>query len=337
MNVKILATLGPSSLNKKTVRMMDEYGIYLFRINLSHTTLDSLSGIITDIRSWTNVPICLDSEGAQVRNQNMIDENVYFKKNSIVKIHHETVIGDSNNISFTPKDVAQQVKVGDIIKVDFNSVRIRVIECNKDHSNAIVEHGGVVGSNKASDINRNINLNAVTDKDRLAFKMGMDMGVKHYSLSFTNSANDVIEVRDIIGKDSVLISKIESIEGVLNLDEIIPTVDYILIDRGDLSREVAIEKIPFIQRKIISHARYREKEVFVATNLLESMLESETPTRAEVNDIASTILMGANGLVLAAETAIGAYPVGSVKMVSSVIKHCENWAAEYTINDILLS
>ena len=128
------------------------------------------------------------------------------------------------------------------------------------------------------------------------------------------------EIRSIIGSKSNLISKIESVNGVLNLGEILPAVDQILIDRGDLSREVSIDKIPFIQRRIISFAKSKDVPVFVATNLLESMVKTDSPTRAEVNDVASTLLMGASGLVLAAETAIGAYPVESVNMVNSLIK-----------------
>ena len=143
------------------------------------------------------------------------------------------------------------------------------------------------------------------------------------------------EVRKIIGSESNLISKIESIEGVLNLGEILPAVNQILIDRGDLSREVSIDKIPFIQRRIISFAKSKDVPVFVATNLLESMVKTISPTRAEVNDVASTLLMGASGLVLAAETAIGTYPVETVNMVNSLIKQYERWTPESTFSDIL--
>ena len=126
-------------------------------------------------------------------------------------------------------------------------------------------------------------------------------------------------MRKLIGNNSKLIAKIESIKGILNLDEILSEANEILIDRGDLSREVPIQKIPFLQRKIISHAKSKGIPVFVATNLLESMVNSKNPTRAEVNDVASTYLMGADGFVLAAETAIGKYPVEAVVMINSLI------------------
>ena len=335
MTIRILATLGPSSLNKDTVKRMAEKGAWLFRINLSHTSLENVEDIIQKIQSWTDVPICLDSEGAQVRNKDMVSENVYYKEGETVKIHHDTVVGDSKNITFTPENVSKQLKVGDEIRVDFNSVSFRIVEDKKNFILASVKTGGYVGCNKAADVNRNLKLKAVTKKDKAAFEIGLSMGVKYFSLSFTNSANDVREIRKIIGPETNLISKIESIRGVLNLGEILPIVDQILIDRGDLSREISIEKIPFIQRKIISRARASETPVFVATNLLESMIKANSPTRAEANDVASTLLMGCNGLVLAAETAIGDHPVGALEMISSIIREYNRWTPESSCEDIL--
>jgi len=334
MQIKILSTLGPTSLNEKTVDELSVNNVSLFRINLSHTSVDEVEEIIKKIQSWSDVPVCLDSEGAQIRNQNMNSESVVFKQGDVVIIHHETVIGDSNNISFTPDLIAQDLRVGDLIRVDFNAVRIKITEQKDDHHLAVVEQGGIVGSNKAADLDRYIKLPAVTKKDAAAFKIGLDNGIKDFSLSFTNSASDIKEVRGIIG-DNNLISKIESKMGVGNLDEILPIADQILIDRGDLSREVAIEKIPFIQRRIISHARSKDTPVFVATNLLESMIHSSSPTRAEVNDVASTLLMGASGLVLAAETAIGEHPVGAVKMINSIIKQYNRWTPDSSSMDIM--
>jgi pyruvate kinase len=244
-------------------------------------------------------------------------------------------VGDSNNISFTPNNVSQQLKVGDEIRVDFNSVCFCVTEVQDNFLLAIVKREGTVGSNKAADTDADIKLSAVTPKDEKAFEIGLSMGVENFSLSFTNSAEDVFQVREIIGNNSNLISKIESIKGVLNLGEILPVVDQILIDRGDLSREVSIEKIPFIQRRIISFAKSKDTPVFVATNLLESMIKSDSPTRAEANDVASTLLMGASGLVLAAETAIGDHPVGAVEMINLIIKQYNRWTTESSFNDII--
>ena len=335
MTIKILATLGPSSLNNKTVKKMTEQGVILFRINLSHTKLEDVEAIVKKIQSWTDVPVCLDSEGAQIRNQDMINESVSFQEGSTVTIHHKPIMGDSENISFTPDNVTQQLQVGDKIRVDFNSVCFIITKREQDCLIATVAEGGRVGSNKAADTDSDIVLDPVTPKDKEAFKIGLRLGVKNFSLSFTNSSEDVSQVRKVIGHDTNLISKIESIKGVLNLGEILPVVDQILIDRGDLSREVDIEKIPFLQRMIISYARSKETPVFIATNLLESMIQANSPTRAEANDVASTLLMGASGLVLAAETAIGEYPIEAVDMINSIIKQYNRWTPESSLRDFI--
>ena len=132
MNTKILVTLGPSSLNKKTIEDLSSKGIYLFRINLSHTNLNDLDNIIKKVKSWTDTLICLDSEGAQVRNQDMVSEAVQYEEESLVKIHYEKIIGDSGNISFTPETVSKQLKVGDVIRVDFDAVQLKVIRKEKN-------------------------------------------------------------------------------------------------------------------------------------------------------------------------------------------------------------
>lgn len=337
MHIKVLATLGPSSLKKDIVQAMESHGVELFRINLSHTPLDTVESLITTIRGWTDVPICLDSEGAQIRNQVMKGGVVSYEKGDTVYIHREPVEGDEHNISFAPREVAGELEKGDIVNVDFNSVSLEVMDTSKDLIIAKVLQGGEVGSNKAADLNREIRLKPITPKDEGAFEIGMDYGVRNYSLSFTNCAEDVDEIRGHIGAESRLISKIESIRGVLNLGEIIPKVDQILIDRGDLSREITIEKIPFIQRRIISIGRSKDTPVYVATNLLENMITSRMPTRAEVNDVASTLLMGASGLVLAAETAIGKHPLAAVEMIHSLINQYERWTPESSCSDIINS
>jgi pyruvate kinase len=335
MSIKLLATIGPSSFNQSTISAMETNDVNLFKINLSHTKISDLEEMIASLQKWSSVPICLDSEGAQVRNQYMISESVAFNEGDTVKIHSSEVKGDNKNISFAPSNVFGQLNISDVIYVDFHAVTLKVIEKKEEFLLAKVVSSGVVGSNKAVNINREIDLEPITKKDLEAFNIGKRMGVSNYALSFTNSSNDVKQVREIIGMDANLISKIESIRGVLNLDEILPVVNYILIDRGDLSREIAIEKIPFIQRRIISKAKSKNVPVYVATNLLESMTATHMPTRAEVNDVASTLLMGADGLVLAAETAIGKYPVEAVAMINSLVKQFTRWTPEGSMRDII--
>lgn len=332
---KILVTLGPSSMNGDIIRQISEYGVELLRINLSHTALDEVERCINIIRAHTNVPICLDSEGAQIRNQKIKGGSVHFEKDTEVKIHYGEVLGDAENISFTPSGIAEFFQTGDIIKIDFHLAALQVIGKHGDHCLAKVITSGTVGSNKAVDANRELPLPPITEKDRQAIGIGREMGVRNYALSFANKREDVIQFRSLVGEGSKIICKIESRHSLLNLEAILSETDEILIDRGDLSRQIDIEKIPFLQRRIISTARIMDRPVSVATNLLESMINNRMPTRAEVNDVVSTILMGANGLVLAAETAIGQYPVQSVEIISNIIAYCRKWTPNTNISEIL--
>ena len=336
MKPSILVTLGPSSLSEGVVRRISaEKSVQLLRINLSHTPLKGLEATIKRILKWTDIPICIDSEGAQIRNGPMVSEDVYFLKGSRVKIHFNGIQGDASNISFTPDGIAGYFVAGDRINVDFDSVSFRVMERKNSHLVAEVEQSGVVGSRKAADLDREVDLEPITQKDEEAIKIGKRLGIKHFALSFSNCRSDVEKMRELVGPESTLICKIESDQGVRNLAGILDSADQILIDRGDLSRQVPIEKIPFIQRRIVSLARHRKRPVFVATNLLESMVRKREPTRAEVNDVVSTLLMGANGLVLAAETAIGKFPVEAVKMTKRIIEQFERWTPNTSITEIL--
>jgi pyruvate kinase len=335
MNPRILVTLGPSSLSEEVVTRCAQSDIYVFRLNLSHTPIDAIEDTVRRIQGWTDVPVCLDSEGAQLRCQAMTDGQVRFADGDAVRIHFDAVLGDGSNISFTPVGVVRQLVVGDVVHIDFDSVRLRIDSISGDHAMATVEIGGVVGSNKAADVEREIDLPAITAKDEEAIRIGRRLGLDHFALSFTNSADDVGRMRDLCGPDAHIMAKIESPAGLLNLDDILKVADEILIDRGDLSRRVPIERVPFLQRRIIAQARWVGVPVYVATNLLESMVTTRAPTRAEVNDVVSTLLMGANGLVLAAETAIGDYPVEAVEMIRSLADTVEQWTPNTSIADIV--
>jgi len=265
----------------------------------------------------------------------MTHENVEFVQGARIKIHYADVIGDAENISFTPRSIAKEFVIGDRIRVDFNSVCFKVIEKHQDHCLAVVEQGGIVASNKAADMDRGLPLVPITEKDKKAIEIGKKMGIRHFALSFANCREDVDRMRALAGEDAVIISKIESRSGLINLNSIITASDQIIVDRGDLSRQIAVEKIPFLQRRIISQARAMNTPVFIATNLLETMVTTKNPTRAEANDVASTLLMGANGLVLAAETAIGGYPVEAVEMIGKLIDQYSRWTPNTNIAELL--
>ena len=196
---------------------------------------------------------------------------------------------------------------------------LRITEVGDGRARAEVERGGALGSNKGAVVDPAVPLLPLSEKDLAALSIGRRLGISHYALSFASSAEAVRQTRELIPSHAHIIAKIESIVGVQHMDEIIEASDAVLIDRGDLSREVRLEQIPYFQKAIVRRANRWHTPLYVATNLLESMVIYNRPTIAEMNDIANTLLDGAHGLVLAAETAIGVDPVGAVDMVKQAI------------------
>ncbi len=316
---EILCTLGPASLNQRTIQRLEQSGTTLFRINLSHAKLDDLPRIVDTIRDATQIPICLDSEGAQIRTGEFVDGSINLRDNTVVRVHFRRVPADDKNLNFYPLEIAKLLKLGDFVSIDFNSALAQVIGRENDCVLMRVLQGGLVGQNKAITVERDIPMPPLTDKDEAALSLGRKMGLTHFALSFANRGEDVQYMRRIVGQDAFVFSKIESRSGLDNLEEIARGSDALLIDRGDLSRQVPIEMLPQTQKRIIQRAKAAGRLVYVATNLLESMVSLPNPTRAEVNDIYNTLADGADGLVLAAETAIGKYPIQCASMVSKII------------------
>jgi pyruvate kinase len=321
---KILCTLGPASANPRTIERLEQAGATLFRVNLSHTSLEDLAETVSGIQRATDVPICLDTEGAQVRTGRIAEGSITLRDNAVVRAERALIPGDINSFNFYPPAIVSQLRVGDFISIDFNSVLVQVLETDEAGVQMRVLNGGVIGQNKAVTVQRPLDLAPLTDKDVGAIKIGLELGLSHFALSFANHPDDVDLIRKYAGPDSFIISKIESRPGLENLDDIAVRSDALLIDRGDLSRDIPIELIPRTQKQILQRGHVLDTPVYVATNLLESMVVTPTPTRAEVNDIYNTLLDGADGLVLAAETAIGKYPIHCASMIARLIRSYEN-------------
>ena len=304
---------------------MTDLGVNLFRINLSHTKVSDIPKTIELVNSFTSVPLCLDTEGAQIRT-GRLKNDLFLKNNEKLIIKREEGIGDSQSFNLYPEVAFDKLEVGDIINIDFNSVMVQVIDKNNDLAFIRVIMGGLIQQNKAVTINKEVHLDPLTEKDLQSISLGLEFGIKHFALSFANKATDVKSLRSLISSDSSIISKIESIKGLKNLKSIAKESDAILIDRGDLSREISIEKLPATQKYIIEYVKKLKTDVYVATNLLESMIKNVSPTRAEINDIYNTLSDGADGLVLAAETAIGDYPIQCATMIKKMIAQFENFS-----------
>ncbi len=323
MNKQILCTLGPASMSSRVITRLENLGVSLFRINLSHTPLDKVEDSIRFIQERTSVPICIDSEGAQIRTTTFAQGKVELPDHAIVRLTENPVIGDEKRFNLHPIQIIREFEIGDFLSIDFNAVLGQVI--GREGRDVVIRivNGGVVGSNKAITLDRDIEMSPLTAKDDAAVRIGVRLGIRHFALSFANRGSDVDQLRALVGSNSTIISKIECRAGLKNLDDIVRKSDAILIDRGDLSRQIPIERIPDYQKKIIRRSKALGRKVYVATNFLESMLEAPVPTRAEINDIYNTFIDGADGLVLAAETAIGKFPLESAKVLVRVIAEFE--------------
>ena len=318
--IQILVTLGPSTLNKSFLVFAKTKKISFLRLNMSHIKINNLEKIIKFIKKYNDkTPICIDTEGAQIRTK--IKRKTFYKKSDEFKIYKS-----NGNFNLYPEDVFQKLKINDILLIGFDNLSVKVKSLEKRYIKVKVLTEGFLEGNKGVHIkNRKIHLNYLTIKDLEAIKIAKKNKIKTFALSFTNSSKDIIKFKNILKKEKK-IYKLETISAMRNLTNIIKEGDSFLIDRGDLSKETEIEKIPMYQRKIISLVnKGHNKEIFVATNLLESMIENAAPTRAEANDIFNCLELGASGLVLAAETAIGKYPINAVEFLRKMIKEYNNY------------
>jgi len=316
-DIKVICTIGPSTFYKKKLEELKRLKVNLFRINLSHTKVTDLPKRIKELKNLKIRDICIDVEGAQVRTTTLKKK---FLKNNQTIIFNKKLKNNTKNIGLYPDFNFNKLKKNDHIFIGFENLKLKVSKVKKDIIKTKVINEGYVDSNKGVHFNRNIKLKALTQKDIDSITIAKSLNVKNFALSFANNKKDVLEFRKLIGKNSNLISKIETKQALKNLNEIISHSNEILIDRGDLSRYVPIEKIPIAQMHILKKSIFKKTKCFVATNLLETMVVNKEPTRAESNDIFSTLDKGADGLVLAAETAVGKYPIECVKFIKKCIQ-----------------
>ncbi|MDD4601882.1 MAG: sulfate adenylyltransferase [Negativicutes bacterium] len=325
-DIKIICTIGPASKRVDIMKKLETRNIFLVRINLSHIAETEIEEYIIFLKKF-NIPIAIDTEGSQIRTGNIESGNIVFRDDDIVRIHNSKVICDSNNIYLSPFNVVDYLTPGNILALDFNSVLLRVenpsmlkekgfIECR-----VVIE--GALGSNKGVHCDTlAYKLPPFSQKDLKAVELAKKYGIKYFTLSFIDNAGEVKEFKSIY-PESIVYAKIETIRGVNDVSEILDNVEGILIDRGDLSREVPIQKIPIVQKMLIKEANDKKKEVFVATNLLETMANDLKPSRAEANDIVNTIIDGVTGFVLTKEIATGIYPLETINMLKAIIRQCD--------------
>lgn len=331
---KIVATLGPAISSKEILEDMMVLGVNVFRINFSHADYEDAAARIKDIREINqrkgfNVAILADLQGPKLR-IGIIGEKVKLIKDDIFTFTTKKCEGNANRAFMTYKKFPKDVKVGEHILVDDGKLLFKVIETDGETNvKTKVLRGGKLKSKKGVNLpNTKISLPALTKKDKKDVLFAIQQEVDWIALSFVRSVDDLIMINDFIKKHSEhkipVIAKIEKPEAVENINFITNHCDGLMVARGDLGVEIPMDQVPLVQKKIVKKAEKARIPVIIATQMMESMITNQIPTRAEVNDVANSIMDGADAVMLSGETSIGAFPKEVISVMRNIIESVEN-------------
>ena len=332
---KIIATIGPSSSSSKTVEQMMLEGVDVFRINFSHAKHNEVKKTIKLIREIDkklslNTAIIADLQGPKLRIGKM-RKNSSFKEGDKITIDSKSqLVGNSKKLYVNYKNLAKDIKEGENILLDDGKIILKILSTNKkDLLTAEVIQGGSIESNKGFNLpNTKITLSPLTEKDTKDAILAINENVDWLALSFVRSKSDIEDLLKIINKNSKyripVIAKIEKPEALKNIDEIIKVSSGLMVARGDLGVELQSSEIPLIQKRLVAKAKKARIPVIIATQMMESMMDSMSPSRAEVNDVANSVMDGADAVMLSGETSVGKYPLEVIKTISSIINKVEN-------------
>lgn len=332
---KIVATLGPATSNKEVLKAMLQEGANIFRINFSHADYDDVRERVNMIRELNeefgfNAGILADLQGPKLRVGKM-KEDVLVSKGDLINFKTgEPFEGTATEVYMNYETFPQDVKPGENILLDDGKLIFEVVSTNKkDTVQARVVQGGPLKSKKGVNLpNTKISLPALTEKDVQDAIFACELEVDWIALSFVRYASDLRILQKLINEHSEhkipIVAKIEKPEGVVNIDKIIAYCDGLMVARGDLGVEIPAHEVPLIQKKLVLRAKEARIPVIIATQMMETMITSLTPTRAEVNDVANSVMDGADAVMLSGETSVGKYPVDVIKKMAQVIKSVEN-------------
>lgn len=332
---KIVATLGPATSDKETLRAMIQEGVDVFRVNFSHANYDDVKERIQMIRDLgeelnTTTAILGDLQGPKLRVGIMKEEVVVQPGDTIKFCTGKEFEGTAKKVYMNYDNFPKDVNVGERILLDDGKLMFEVLETNnKDEVKATVIQGGPLRSRKGVNLpNTNISLPALTKKDKEDAIFAISQKVDWIALSFVRHAEDLKELQALIEAHSEykipIIAKIEKPEAVENIEKIVAYCDGLMVARGDLGVEVPAEEVPLIQKELVLTAKRARIPVIIATQMMETMITSLTPTRAEVNDVANSIMDGADAVMLSGETSVGKYPVDVIKTMTKICKSVEN-------------
>ena len=325
--------MGPAVNKLDKIIELIKAGMDVARINFSHGTKDEHIKTIEMIKEASkitgkSIAIMQDLQGPKIRIGKLKKEPIELKTGEEITITTDEIEGDEKIISTSYKLLPKDVKPGNKILLDDGMIELQVVSVENNNVKCKITDGGTLRSNKGMNLpGINTSISALTDKDKEDLKLGLELGVDYIALSFVRKPEDIIELREIIersGKNIPIIAKIEKGEAIKEIDRIIKEADAIMIARGDLGVELPTEQVPMLQKMIIKKCNESGKPVITATQMLESMVDNPRPTRAEATDVANAVLDGTDAVMLSNETAVGNFPIVTVKTMDRIIKVAES-------------
>lgn len=347
---KIVCTIGPASRSPQILEQLLQAGMNVARLNFSHGVKSEHEEVIVNIRQIAArlgypVAILQDLAGPKIRIGEIQKGLITVESGNHFILTNREVPGDENEVSINYPDLPKDIKPGDKLLLSDGALELEVIETNDQDIKCRVIIGGPLSSNKGINLPMgSIKTPILTKKDKEDLSFGIGQEVDYVALSFVRNINDIIDVKQFISElgssNTPIIAKIEKHEALKNIDEIIQAVDGLMVARGDLGVEIPLQKIPMVQKVLIEKSNRAGKPVITATQMLRSMVDSPRPTRAEVTDVANAVLDGTDAVMLSEETAIGNYPVQSVKTIASIAEEAESgfpfdvWVQRFVSKDV---
>lgn len=331
---KIIATLGPATSTKTIISALIKSGVDVFRLNFSHSSKEEYLKMVNLIKELnlkleTNVAILADLQGPKLRVGEIKNDLIQLKEGEVITFVTKKCIGQKEHIYMSYQEFPKDVNVGEAILIDDGKIKLEITETNKkDTVRAKVIYGGPLSSNKGVNLpNTKVSLPCLTKEDISNAVFALKHGVDWFALSFVRKASDILELKELIKKNNGyagVIAKIEKPEALIEIDQIIDASDGIMVARGDLGVEVPFDEVPLLQKLLVEKCIKLSKPVIIATQMMESMITSFRPTRAEANDVANAVLDGADTLMLSGETSVGQYPVETINSMRQIICYTEN-------------
>ena len=334
---KIIATLGPATSSYENIRAIIDAGVDVARMNLSHGSYDVHEAVYANVRkaaedSGRAVAVMVDLQGPKIRLGKFEGGPYDLAVGDVFKITTEDVVGTRELSGTTFKGLPQDVTPGDFLLIDDGKVKVQVTGVEGPVVSTVVIVAGAVSNNKGINLpGVAVNVPALSEKDEDDLRWGLRLGADLIALSFVRDASDIRRVHEIMaeeGRTVPVIAKVEKPQAVENLEEIIDAFDAIMVARGDLGVELPLEAVPIVQKRAVELSRRMAKPVIVATQMLESMISSPVPTRAETSDVANAVLDGADAVMLSGETSVGEYPVITVQTMARIVASTEEHGLE---------